>query len=325
MRVVLEDSVFEDRWLSDLMVIMWLGVQGRHRVEVRDPGGARYARWAEGLGRSTSDEWGAMLDLSASDEAREPAYHAVVLEDRTDPAWSRPPPRLPVGVAVRYLLRPYRILLENNRSDRAFLRCVVPKTIREALDQREENGGLEYEHGGGADQLPRVEGLDASRGDAMLYSVMFDSDGLRPSMRSGAAAKLALACEGRALHHHVLVRRMIENYLPNESLKRWAAGDRAIEQLVVELQGLSPDQRAHYNHEGGFDGDQSRHDRATVGDLYATLPSVVRDGLARGFGKKIKSIYISGKVAPADFDAVGAERGIPEVRRFVEEVLERSR
>lgn len=325
MRVVLEDSVFEDRWLSDLMVIMWLGVQGRHRVEVRDPGGSRYVRWERGLGEMTRNEWGAMLDLSASVEAHEPAYFAVALEDRVDVAWSQSPPRLPVAASVRYLMRPYRILLENNRNDRAFFRCVVPKRIREELDRRERLGGLEYEHGGGADQLPRVEELDAQRGDALLYSVMFDSDGLRPSTRSNAATKLAQACEGRGIHHHVLARRMIENFVPSESLKRWAVRDRAAAPLVDVFQGMNLDQRAHYNLEGGFDGDLSRHDRETVGDLYATLPTATRDKLARGFGKRIKSIYTSNKVAPEDFDGAAAERGIPEVRRFAEEVLERSR
>lgn len=136
--------------------------------------------------------------------------------------------------AVRAVMLPTYVLLENGINDRAFLRRAMPSYWRERLDSWERIGLLRYENGGGNSAMARLVKL-ASRDEEytrqafglpyalwrMVHIVVFDHDGESADRPGKGSADLAKACQEAGLdeHAHRLARRDQEHYLPAEALR----------------------------------------------------------------------------------------------------------
>lgn len=325
MRVLLRPEVFTGAHHIELTVLLWLGSIGRHRI-VPDPlDQAEHAAWVAGLDEDTRRLWADMIRASLDREMSRPAHWEIAVTSRGDAAWQRPTPSVPLGVAMDLLLQPYRIVLENNVHDRAFLLALCGRAEAEALREAERRAWLVFEMGGGSAVVPRVREIHRMEPLRRLASVLIDGDCMRPAGpnerpedvegEQARSVRRAAGDPGTGVHLHVLRRRAIENYLPIVALRRGTSG---MDREIKALEKLSSAQRHHFNMKGGFDGDGRSAGRA--GDLFDGVPAHARERLRTGFGADIARLFAR-VVRWEDVDADGRA----EVQAFVTEILARLR
>lgn len=256
-----------------------------------------------------------------TEDAIHPSFHEVRVDDCAQSSWATR--TLTIQDALDLVGRPYRILVENGFSDRSFLLSLCARRDREWLEQRISAEWVEIEHCGGKDHLRKlVPEIKQEPSRHLRVSAIFDGDALRPG-RPGNQ-RLSNTCYPE-IHHHMLRRRAIENYLPRRSLERWASlsdgrqEERRRRKVRALFEGMGHDQRAHYNVKAGFAGDARRHDRAP--DLYQDISAETRQALEDGFGEDIAALYDDPRLRHEDFDAAAKD----ELRPFVDELLARIR
>jgi hypothetical protein len=291
--VILEDPIFDSRHTLALQSVLRLGLEGWHRVQTDppyDPSADRAVnRWLKAQDAPAQEAIVLTFEIGLEDDALGiPADLAVRVGAVGAPDWSAKPPRLPIAVAVAWLHRPLRLLVENLHNDGAFLRTVAPRPWREKLHQALEKGQIEISHGGGSDMRSQIEG--ASRRDALRLWALSDSDAREPGQPSAAAARLRQLCSDRDVAHHLLSRRTIENYLPIKALEAWAHMSPSKHRTprrrsVAAYAGMSPAHRHHFNLKKGFEGDRA----SGIPSYYA--PHVESPDLQRGFGANIADLF----------------------------------
>jgi hypothetical protein len=325
MRVLLRPEVFTTEHHLELMVLLWLGSIGRHRI-VPDPlDQAEHATWVTVLDGDTRRLWDEMMRASLDREMSKPAHWEIVVTAAGDAAWQRPTPSIPIGAAVDLLLQPYRIVLENNVNDRAFLLALCGRAEAKTLEEAERRAWVVFEMGGGSTIVPRVQEIRRTEPLRRMASVLIDSDAMRPpephERREDVDGNQARNVRREAgdprvgVHVHVLRRRAIENYLPLVALRRGTTGQ---ERAIAALNGLSSEQRHHFNMKEGFDRDAPH--AARTGKLYDKVAQHLRDRLRSGFGTDIAKLFSrTVRVEDAEGDAHA------EVNAFVTEILARMR
>lgn len=325
MIVTLDAEVFARTSTADLMVFRWLGATGRHRIVVVDEEAPAYTAWLAALDAETRDEWEHVVGLGFRQNAQEPSFHEIHVVAAGESTWSAAPPSLTVEDALDLLQRPYRILVENGFSDRAFLFSMCDRPTREFLAERSAREWVEVEHCGGNDHLgKRAREVRNSVAARMRCSALFDGDGLRPGRPSAESNAIRDLCYPD-VHHHQLERRAIENYLPKSALERWckqAQGRARLERSaqVEALFALREEQRAHYNMKEGFEKDVPNAHRA--GPLWDDVQGEARRLLDKGLDKHIAQLYRDGHVR---FDELERAVAVTRVQDFAREIVERIR
>ncbi|XXT22388.1 hypothetical protein WME94_12590 [Sorangium sp. So ce429] len=230
-----------------------------------------------------------------------------------------------MGEALDLLQRPYRILVENGFTDRAFLLSMSDRATREFLEERISRDWIEAEHCGGLGELEkRAKEVRRHVATRMRCSALFDGDAMRPGEPSSKSESIRRLCYPD-VHHHQLDRRTIENYLPRAALDRWcqlAQGRTRLERRaqVEALFALREDQRAHYNMKEGFEKDAPNAHRA--GGLFDAVPGETRRLLDKGFDRHIANLYRDGHVHFHELERAAA---VTHVQRFAREIVERIR
>lgn len=194
----------------ELLDIVHLCALQRHAL-VFEPGARGAAeRWCTSLGdvvgRLLSDE----LDLARRHGAKAAQRGRMRTELRLDGGaqdhWDSAPPVLSVRTAWAYLHLPLRVIVENVRSDGAFVAAMLHGDDGEFLRAAMADGRLAFAHGGGLGDVRRfVEALVDDPGARMRAVVLFDHDGFIPAKRSGPSSALKAFCEEHAIDHHARV------------------------------------------------------------------------------------------------------------------------
>ncbi len=295
MRVLVEDVLFQIPASTPLLITLFFhAIRDRHRV-VADPNGP-YRAWAARLDDDTRKFCDNALDFSALAESLEPAVIELRVVAAGTPSWR--PPRLPLVDALELLQRPYKILVEDARSDRAFLLAMCTPEQRQFFEDRERRGLLEFVHGGGVSSMNTVVEALANDDRAQLTTfVLFDSDALRPGVPSPQSEQLRAACTPHIAHHQ-LRRRFIESYLPLRALSDWAGSIRNSKKRkkrrhrFAALARLTPAQRHFYNMKKGFLEDDKRAKAAqTAGALYDGVDHFTREALAHGLDAHLSALF----------------------------------
>jgi len=330
MRVLLRPEVFTSRCHVELMVLLWLGGHGRHRIFPHPIEQKEYTDWVAALDPDTRSAWQEMVEASFERERLREAQWEIAVTVNQSAIWSHATPLLPVSEALDLLLQPYRIVLENNVNDRAFFLAMCRNHEAHHFREFERRGWLHFEMGGGTTIGQRVEQIRRSEALRRMASVLVDSDAMRPPDKSrnetiahveGTVASMVRKSAGDSVvgvHWKVLKRRAIENYLPLKALRRWQRGNDERHQIVECFETLTRDQQNHYNMKKGFAGDLANQIRA--GDLYNHPPISDRTSatLDSGFGSNVAELFHDYvRVEDLDHEAQA------ELREFVHEVLAR--
>ena len=288
-----------------LIELLNMGADLRHQL-VFPPEGCRpmLDAWRE----RQSDGVHELLDfaeLASLDEdwLVHPPRLAVVVTDVAAPR-AGPVAELAPRQARDRCRRPLEIVLEDRLNDRSALFCVVPRDYRKRLEELENQGSIEFAHGGGLPNMERqVKRLGARVPQHAL--VIFDSDcqgpdpGGRPTRplraRSSPGSRaLGDVCRELGVPFHQWERRNADNYLAPKALATWVEladvparerprrGRASWRRLASKVGALTAEGRAHYPMADG---------------LEATNPEPIfiearKDSdLQRGFGRQVKAAF----------------------------------
>jgi len=292
--VLVEDGVFASRRSEplDLLALLRLGFEGRHLVQTQppwEPGKTTLAVncWLAEQSTQVREQAELVLTVGIEEAVRFPSALTVSIVDGVTPAWN--PPRLPLAEALRVLMQPLRLLVEDAENDGAFLRTVAPEHWREALERSLGQGWIELEHAGGITRMAtRLKGRSAS--ELLRFWVLFDSDACEPNQPSAQSEDLRKLCGGQGVAHHQLRRRAAENYLPIPALARWAKmgprGKRKERQATyLAFKEMEAVCRHHYHMRDGFAKDEEKGIPTSYGD-FAHRPEL-RDG----FGPNVRGLF----------------------------------
>jgi hypothetical protein len=296
----------------------------RHRVEL-DIAHTGVATWLAAQSQGVREEIDLALAWSTHEEVREPSS-TTVLVIRGPSDLEHTPPRINIDEARRFLDNPFVILLEDARSDRAFLLRMMTDEERDFLQRRIDAGAVRIDHGGGVGPMTsRIR--DDARVPANRYTewILFDSDAMRPGAPSPASEALRVACG--ILAHHQLRRRYAESYLTRQALESWANVARRVEREARlrryrAFVSMRDEQRHHYNMKNGFERDGARTD-ANAGQLYDGVSDADRRDLAHGFGEDIGDLFDGDSITEAHLRH--DTTGWAELRPVVRDLLARIR
>jgi len=249
-KLFLRDEVF-DRGGTELLGFFAAVWDGRHAVALEEQG-HQFGRW---LGaRSSEDQEYVKLAIQTSYGSLSKVVVDVARTNVSD--WDSDV--VSIQDALSLVRLPYRILVENNNSDRRFLMAIANDEQRNVLKNAERQRRIEFVQGGGLREVKRIidEDIQNDRGRLKITFVIIDSDALLRGKMHRYATDVHDLCQQYKIPCHVLRRRSTENYLTKYSLERHLNNDPnkrgQREKLYEAFMKLRPHQRYHYHMKDGF-------------------------------------------------------------------------
>lgn len=254
-----------------------------HTLEVEPLDAPELKLWTDTLTPAQRDEIELILDASVERQLRDPPTSVVRVADVEEAEWEGVVPRLSLRGAVALLRKPLRVLIEGVH-DAAFLHATVPHFYRARFEDWSKREMLKLEHRGGLQNLGHALEQECEvRERRLRLFVMFDSDARQRGEPHSESRKVARFCKRKALAHHQLQRRAIDNYIPEPALERWLKQKHSREfdgKWLPRLQAfrlLTDEQRHHYNMKKGLRGDR---EGAGLADIFDNLVSTKPDQAA---------------------------------------------
>lgn len=211
--------------------------------------------------------------------------------------------RLSPSDILKYLQHKPAVVVENSRSDGAFLRALCDAFKRETLAKAFDGAAVELIHAGGCADIYRhfEERISRAPRGPLRVLAMRDSDALYPGHEDKELRALRESFEDHKERLRILSVREIENCLTCACIQH-PHQPEAPPTPTDALERLTPAQRAHYDLKRGFQSDTGALTKAyrELGDkekeevrarreaLYA---GVDKTALFNGFTKKVGERY----------------------------------
>ena len=193
-------------------------------------------------------------------------------------------------MAARFLDQPLVILLENRRSDGAFLDAVVATLGGDELARHWERQPCPVRKdslGGKGQMLDHVK-HQATRMPPPRLLVVRDGDGDGPLHLSPEALSLQNACQRRGISCWLLEKREVENYLPDSLLEKLAPDSEEMRERLGAWKRLSEEQKDFWDVRHGL-GEIRSQERLS---LFAKLARENdRHLLGKGFGTSVSHLW----------------------------------
>lgn len=277
MIAILTADLFSQANTLPLLTIFQLGSEGRHIIwthPVRDPAdqaSSAIGLWLQTLPLFLRESVAAVLDFGTESSIAAGTLRIVITADterQISPGW----PHVTLTDGLRLLQTPLAVVLENRRSDRAFLEGITLPAQRPSLKQAVASGWLCFESSGGIpelvkrleDQVEQEKLPTQQRKEAALCHLRWwclcDRDSSKPGGLSDQADRLETARKELKpeLPYGPLRRRMSESYLPEKALELWAdkpakEDERRLRQTqLAAWKKLSPSLRERFELKQGF-------------------------------------------------------------------------
>jgi len=289
MIVVLAESVFLPDHPETAVELMTLIANSRHIVFANVDAPA-FQEWLNSAG-SFGARLQQMITASTKLIIGGAAQNKIIVHGGHT-SWNDPTPTLSIADAKLYLPIPFKIFVENNDADKAFLLSLLDDVKRDHLLELQQKHWLMFIHGGGTGDLQKqiVSEAENTMGAYLRSFAYFDNDGLVPGQPSKKTVQIASECEKHRFHYHQLTRRAIENYIPISGLVLWASTKdsrraRHTRRQLTPFKKLSDDERDHFNMKAGPNGD---------GKSAVNYPNINEHELrliSKGFGQKVASVF----------------------------------
>lgn len=301
MRVVVEPEVFASVRIPrmSLIVLITEGSKSPHTVHVEDETCEPFQQWLAAQEPVLRGECQALLDLAYKRDAQAPSRREVRVADLNASDWEASPPRLTIADTLHTLRRPFAIIVESNKSDRAFLLSMATRRQRDYLEQVEGRERLRFVNGGGITNLKHdINKVKALPGARLRSFALFDSDALRRDHPHPHSQRVRELCEQEpSVQHHQLIRRSAENYLPVSALQAYIDAKpnrRALAPALRAYRDMRPEQRHYFNMAKGLSGDSERLKKRgeSTGGLFDELDDDARDALDKGFRGDVKDEFV---------------------------------
>lgn len=315
MRVRIAGEAFTDDGLHQVLILMSHFIEGRHEwvvdAHVVDVMSVYFRRNVPGLAQG---------------------YRLMAEKAMVDGAWGAPVPTAVTVTSqtikddVADLHRPAKVVVENQESDRAFVLAMAHVFAAQRVIDAYEKGWLEFSHGGGSGDLPKIVLVERNRFLRHVRVVfILDSDRLVPGARSkhdrNVAAMLDMGVSG-----HLLKFREAENYIPLKVLAASGGSPTERSKKLHQVKSLNPGQRAHYDVKKGFWSGKTNSYVVPPEqeDLFGSVdPKVIR-GIGKGFGDGMCGVFereaIAGRLNEADLDLEAVE-DMRAMLRLLDEII----
>jgi len=186
--------------------------------------------------------------------------------------------------AITFLSQPFKILLENSDNDAHFLNALLKHFSKRGKKVRrfKEHLFLEYANAGGKSnvehfvngELSKFRSLPKSPERYLRLFVLVDSDREFAGNEKPEVTKLKTFLESLSIPYHILSKREMENYLPDEAVET-SKGNADFIQAYLKLK---PEQKDYFDLQNGFlDKNRSQLEREK-GDAFRLLYDSVSEG-----------------------------------------------
>lgn len=210
--------------------------------------------------------------------------------------------------AIRFFNEPVIIMLENDLYDQYFINAIFKTFTKESklINTHFKNNWLKYRLAGGATNIPNAissilkefDNLPKENYKYLRAIVIIDSDREYPkALIKPDKQKVIEFCNNNQIEIHILEKREMENYVPDEVIDDIAFNNND-EYLKTYLK-LNPIQKDYFDIEKGFDNKNIKSFSNEIQNLYENLQEndlkILRKGLIsenfKGKGKKVKSEF----------------------------------
>lgn len=206
--------------------------------------------------------------------------------------------------AIRYLLQPLSIIVENSLNDSHFLLAIF-RTFDNTgkLLEGYKNGWLQFENAGGCMNV--LNFLEARRqffGGKLKFLhcyVLLDGDKRFPTDKITKNNKLITQMEKWHIPYHVLEKRCMENYLPEDVMERVLGNKNNIE-WIHAYRSLTPEQKDYFCISGGFQKELTKE----------KLQKVKNEKRGRAYKRAVRKFSVVKKYLPS------------ELKHFYQDVME---
>lgn len=204
--------------------------------------------------------------------------------------------------AIRFLNQPVSIVLENNKNDAYFIKSIIYNfDTTEIVKEHLKNGWIRFENAGGCGNIQNfIEGdlkifedlaLRNNTSPEKYYRglIILDSDkSFKNETKKPLHSNLEQCLDNKNISHHILNKRMMENYMPDEVFESIEMTTRnlKLKEWISAYNYLNDEQKDYLNIYSGFPKDDLGNRKAldpNVANLYKDVSPQNLDILDRGF------------------------------------------
>ncbi len=167
--------------------------------------------------------------------------------------------------AIRFFIQPISIILENSLNDQYFVTAIIKHFDSSGEVVRHlENGWIQFENAGGCTNIENfisgklesfnnlVNKYGSQKHKYLRCFVLLDSDKEYPSMNyKPVYAKLITFLTTNCISSHILAKREMENYMPDDVFDKIATS-RSLRMWFDAYRHLSDEQKDYFDIENGF-------------------------------------------------------------------------
>lgn len=171
--------------------------------------------------------------------------------------------------AIVYLLQPLSIILENGLNDSHFMKAIFQLfDTTGSLINRVNEGWIRFENAGGCSNVKNfLTARIKSFGDRQKFLncfVLLDGDRRYPSDPEPDIKykKLKETLESWDVDYHILEKRCMENYMPDEAMDSFA--NEKTQSWLMAYHTLTPQQKDCYSIAEGFEKDITKEQKSNV-------------------------------------------------------------
>lgn len=213
--------------------------------------------------------------------------------------------------AIKYLLQPLSLLVENSLNDAYFLRALFRSYDEDGtLLNADQNNWLQFDNAGGCSNVENYLKAQVAHFQGktkfLRYWIMLDGDKRFPTQNITKYDKLVKKLKEWNVEFHILDKRCMENYLPTKAVEL-IKSNKKNEDWVNAYLSLSDEQKDFLNIGGGFMGDLCTENRKAAIEKEERLSATDKKRRKRSYVRPLldsnqQAFYAD--VSPAHFKAL---------------------
>ena len=272
MKVKILTDIFLDSFLEEEIDLLWHTIEGKHDWIIEDSDTYEtiiQSSWYSNISltkkKAIDDFMTFALQMSKS--------HQIVISNSSTDYFS-------IREAIKYLEQPFSLIIENKLNDAPFFDSLIkhfPKQS-EKIKKHKAERWFKYDMGGGSTiihnlraEMRSFEGAIYKKhaSEYLRCFVLIDSDRSFPNDELKIETKMLIDFLNRCkISFHILEKREMENYLPDEAFSEIADNREFVDAFL----NLSPVQKDYFDLEKGFVDKRFEQFRGEIQELYLSVP-----------------------------------------------------
>lgn len=250
MLVVIDTEVLNSsKYFDDIDKLIFLFIDGKHTWLITDAPSIEKSQWFLGEGRM--QERFKKLAVKSVHLGKKQKSSIRTIHITLTPKSSSKEEFQP-AIAKTILESPLYIILENFSSDKAFLDAIIKAYNHQTIQTALSKEWIKIDTTGGTGQIPKKIAEHFVKANNPRLFVLVDSDKVNRNAEYPDNIQTVIdSCKEKSLPYHILGKRAIENYIPEEALKN-ASDD--VQDIYDAYCGLTDEQKDFYDLKKGFSG-----------------------------------------------------------------------